>query len=111
MRECLRTLKQNHKIAFNTLLTFAKNVATNLNEEKFIKIRLTNANFQVQFVKLFYLFMSFGKLKGGIEFLELCGFEKIEGGELPREKVDVAVLHSARNELNNAMNNPFFRYL
>ncbi|KAK6122880.1 hypothetical protein DH2020_043406 [Rehmannia glutinosa] len=85
MRECLRTLKQNHKdddakvkTAFNTLLTFAKNVATNPNEEKFRKIRLTNANFQDRV----------GKLKGGIEFLELCGFEKIEGGEflyLPRE--------------------------
>ncbi|PIN11745.1 putative ubiquitin regulatory protein [Handroanthus impetiginosus] len=111
MRECLRTLKQNHKdddakvkTAFNTLLTFAKNVATNPNEEKFRKIRLTNANFQDRV----------GKLKGGVEFLELCGFEKIEGGEflyLPREKVDVAVLHSAGNELNNAINNPFFGVL
>ncbi|CAA0819864.1 ubiquitin-associated (UBA)/TS-N domain-containing protein [Striga hermonthica] len=95
MRECLRTLKQNYKdddakvkTAFNTLLTFAKNVATNPNEEKFHKIRITNANFQERV----------GKLKGGIEFLELCGFEKMEGGEflyLPREKVDIAVLHSA----------------
>ncbi|CAA0819863.1 ubiquitin-associated (UBA)/TS-N domain-containing protein [Striga hermonthica] len=95
MRECLRTLKQNHKdddakvkTAFNTLLTFAKNVATNPNEEKFRKIRITNANFQERV----------GKLKGGIEFLELCGFEKMEGGEflyLPKEKVDIAVLHSA----------------
>ncbi|KAK6122804.1 hypothetical protein DH2020_043447 [Rehmannia glutinosa] len=111
MRECLRTLKQNHKdddakvkTAFNTLLTFAKNVATNPNEEKFRKIRLTNANFQDRV----------GKLKGGIEFLELCGFEKIEGGEflyLPREKVDIAVLHSAGSELNSAINNPFFGVL
>ncbi|KAK6145813.1 hypothetical protein DH2020_019682 [Rehmannia glutinosa] len=111
MRECLRTLKQNHKdddakvkTAFNTLLTFAKNVATNPNEEKFRKIRLTNANFQERV----------GKLKGGIEFLELCGFEKIEGGEflyLPREKVDIAVLHSAGSELNSAINNPFFGVL
>ncbi|KAI3459675.1 hypothetical protein Pfo_016338 [Paulownia fortunei] len=111
MRECLRTIKQNHKdddakvkTAFNTLLTFAKNVATNPNEEKFRKIRLTNANFQDRV----------GKLKGGIEFLELCGFEKIEGGEflyLPREKVDIAVLHSAGSELNSAINNPFFGVL
>ncbi|GFP80677.1 UBX domain-containing protein 6 [Phtheirospermum japonicum] len=111
IRECLRTLKQNHKdddakvkMAFNTLLTFAKNVATNPNEEKFRKIRLTNANFQERV----------GKLKGGIEFLELCGFEKIEGGEflyLPREKVDIPVLHSAGSELNSAINNPFFGVL
>ncbi|GER28780.1 ubiquitin-associated domain-containing family protein [Striga asiatica] len=111
MRECLRTLKQNHKdddakvkMAFNTLLTFAKNVATNPNEEKFRKIRITNANFQERV----------GKLKGGIEFLELCGFEKMEGGEflyLSREKVDIAVLHSAGSELNSAINNPFFGVL
>lgn len=111
MRECLRSIKQNHKdddgkvkTAFNTLLTFAKNVATNPNEEKFRKIRLTNANFQNRV----------GNLKGGIEFLELCGFEKIDGGEflyLPKEKVDIAVLHSAGSELNNAINNPFFGVL
>ncbi|KAG6423002.1 hypothetical protein SASPL_113385 [Salvia splendens] len=92
------------KTAFNTLLTFAKNVATNPNEEKFRKIRLTNANFQDRV----------GKLKGGVEFLELCGFEKIEGGEflyLPREKVDMPVLHSAGSELNSAINNPFFGVL
>ncbi|CAK9136539.1 unnamed protein product [Ilex paraguariensis] len=55
-----------------------------------------------------------GKLEGGIAFLELCGFEKIEDGEflfLPRDKVDMAVLHSAGNELNNAIKNPFFGVL
>lgn len=36
------------KTAFNTLLTYAKNVATNPNEEKFRKIRLSNAAFQVR---------------------------------------------------------------
>ncbi|KAL3507320.1 hypothetical protein ACH5RR_032702 [Cinchona calisaya] len=111
MRECLRSLKQNHKdddvkvkTAFNTLLTFVKNVATNQNEEKFRKIRLSNAAFQDRV----------GKLKGGIEFLELCGFGKLEGGEflfLPREKVDIAVLNTAGNELNSAINNPFFGVL
>ncbi|KAL2242520.1 chromatin assembly factor 1 subunit A [Sesamum indicum] len=111
MRECLRAIKQNHKdddakvkTAFNTLLTFAKNVATNPNEEKYRKIRVTNPNFQDRV----------GKLKGSIEFLQLCGFEKIEGGEflyLPREKVDIAVLHSAGSELNSAINNPFFGVL
>ncbi|KAL7219849.1 hypothetical protein ACSBR2_012835 [Camellia fascicularis] len=111
MRECLRSLKQDHKddeakvkTAFNTLLTYVKNVATNPNEEKFRKIRLTNATFQARV----------GALKGGIEFLELCGFEKIEGGEflfLPRDKVDRAVLNEAGTELNNAINNPFFGVL
>ncbi|PSS34857.1 Ubiquitin carboxyl-terminal hydrolase [Actinidia chinensis var. chinensis] len=111
MRECLRSLKQNHKddegkvkTAFNTLMTYAKNVATNPNEEKFRKIRVNNATFQARI----------GGLKGGIEFLELCGFEKIEGGEylfLPRDKVDRAVLNSAGTELNNAINNPFFGVL
>ncbi|XP_059277695.1 uncharacterized protein LOC132031813 [Lycium ferocissimum] len=103
MSECLWTIKQNHmddeakvKTAFNTLLTFAKNVATNPDEEKYRKIRLSNALFQDRV----------GKLQGGIEFLELCGFERIEGGEflyLQREKVDMDVLYSAGNELNNAI--------
>ncbi|XP_052188187.1 uncharacterized protein LOC127798682 [Diospyros lotus] len=111
MRECLRSLKQDHKddeakvkTAFNTLLTYVKNVATNPNEEKFRKIRLNNATFQARV----------GSLKGGIEFLELCGFEKMEGGEflfLPRDRVDRAVLNSAGTELNNAINNPFFGVL
>ncbi|THG19383.1 hypothetical protein TEA_000909 [Camellia sinensis var. sinensis] len=111
MRECLRSLKQNHKdneakvkMAFNTLLTYARNVATNTNEEKFRKIRLSNATFQARV----------GALKGGIKFLELCGFKKIDGGEflfLPRDKVDMAVLNSAGTELNSAINNPFFGVL
>ncbi|KAL6971015.1 hypothetical protein U1Q18_030695 [Sarracenia purpurea var. burkii] len=111
MRECLRSLKQNHKgdkakvkTAFNTLLTYVRNVATNPNEEKFRKIRLSNATFQARV----------GALKGGIEFLELCGFEKIEGGEflfLSRDKIDKEVLNSAGSELNSAINNPFFGVL
>ncbi|KAH9649662.1 UBA domain-containing protein [Citrus sinensis] len=137
MRECLRSLKQNHKSAFEsfeyipltcgdhaeypvpaegldddakvkrafqTLLTYIGNVAKNPNEEKFRKIRLSNQTFQDRV----------GALKGGLEFLELCGFEKIEGGEflfLPREKVDMAVLNSAGSELTSAINNPFFGVL
>lgn len=111
MRECLRSLKQNHKDddarvkkAFQTLLTYIGNVAKNPDEEKFRKIRLTNPSFQERV----------GALKGGIEFLELCGFEKIEGGEflfLPREKVEIAVLHSAGSELDSAIKNPFFGVL
>ncbi|XP_044479336.1 chromatin assembly factor 1 subunit A-B-like [Mangifera indica] len=111
MRECLRSLKQNHKDddakvkrAFQTLLTYIGNVAKNPNEEKFRKIRLNNQTFQDRV----------GALKGGIEFIELCGFEKIEGGEflfLPRDKVEMALLNSAGAELNSAINNPFFGVL
>ncbi|KAE8076244.1 hypothetical protein FH972_014907 [Carpinus fangiana] len=111
MRECLRALKQNHKDddakvkrAFQTLLTFAGNVVKNPDEEKFRKIRLSNQSFQERV----------GALRGGIEFLELCGFEKIEGGEflfLARDKVDIAVLNSAGAELDSAIRNPFFGVL
>ncbi|KAJ1426077.1 Zinc finger C2H2-type [Sesbania bispinosa] len=111
MRECLRSLKQNHKEddarvkrAFQTLLTYVGNVARNPSEEKFRKIRLSNQTFQERV----------GALKGGIEFLEICGFEKIEGGEflfLPRDKVEMAVLNSAGSELDSAIKNPFFGVL
>ncbi|XP_077211006.1 ubiquitin-associated (UBA)/TS-N domain-containing protein [Tasmannia lanceolata] len=111
IRDCLRSIKQNHKDddakvkrAFQTLLTYVGNVAKNPDEEKFRKIRLTNASFQDRV----------GSLKGGIEFLELCGFQIIEGGEfmfLPRDKVDMAVLNSAGSELNSAIVNPFFGVL
>ncbi|XP_068645662.1 vicilin-like seed storage protein At2g18540 [Aristolochia californica] len=111
MRDCLRSLKQNHKDedakvkrAFQTLLTYAGNVVKNPGEEKFRKIRLNNPTFHDRV----------GSLKGGIEFLEICGFEKIEGGEflfLPRDKVDVPVLNTAGAELNSAIVNPFFGVL
>ncbi|KAJ9154002.1 hypothetical protein P3X46_027383 [Hevea brasiliensis] len=111
MRECLRIIKQSHKDddakvkrAFQTLLTYIGNVAKNPNEDKYRKIRVNNQTFQDRV----------GSLKGGIEFLELCGFEKIEGDEflfLPRDKVDMAVLNSAGSELNSAINNPFFGVL
>ncbi|OAY55345.1 MAP7 domain-containing protein 2 [Manihot esculenta] len=111
MRECLRTLKQTHKDddakvkrAFETLLTYIGNVAKNPNEEKYRKIRVKNQTFLDRV----------GSLKGGIEFLEICGFEKIEGDEflfLPRDKVEMAVLNSAGSELNSAISNPFFGVL
>ncbi|RVW32412.1 hypothetical protein CK203_109282 [Vitis vinifera] len=54
-----------------------------------------------------------GSLTGGIEFLELCGFERTEDGEflfLPQEKVDMAVLNSAGSVLNSAMTNPSLEF-
>ena len=55
-----------------------------------------------------------GSMKEGIEFLELCGFEKTEGGSflfLPRHKVDMAALNSAGSLLRSALTNPFFGVL
>ncbi|XVF84630.1 hypothetical protein PTKIN_Ptkin17bG0052700 [Pterospermum kingtungense] len=111
MRECLRSLKQNHKDddakvnrAFQTLLTYVGNVARNPDEEKFRKIRLNNQAFQDRV----------GSLKGGVEFFEICGFEKVEGDQflfLSRDMVDMQVLNSAGSELNSAINNPFFGVL
>ncbi|KAG1363440.1 UBX domain-containing protein 1-like [Cocos nucifera] len=108
IRDCLRSLKKNHKDedvrvkrAFQTLLIYVGNVAKNPDEEKFRKIRLSNPTFQDRV----------GSLKGGIRFLELCGFEKLEGDEylyLPRDKVDMVVLKTAGLELNAAITNPFF---
>jgi hypothetical protein len=41
------------KKAFQTMLTYIGNVAQNPNEEKYRKIRLTNATFQVSRVSVF----------------------------------------------------------
>lgn len=53
-------------------------------------------------------------MKGGVEFLELCGFERSEGGEflyLPLDKVNMAALNLAGTELKSAITNPFFGLL
>jgi hypothetical protein len=54
-----------------------------------------------------------GSLKGGVEFLQLCGFQRDEGEflVLPRDKVDAMLLNTAGSELNSAINNPFFGVL
>ncbi|KAJ6390038.1 hypothetical protein OIU77_024292 [Salix suchowensis] len=111
LRECLRTLKRSHKddegavkSAFQTLLIYVGNVAKNPDSEKFRKIRVGNPLFQNKV----------GRLRGGIEFLELCGFERIEEDKylfLPRDKVNLAVLNSAGLQIKSAMSNPFFAAL
>ncbi|XP_010929798.1 uncharacterized protein [Elaeis guineensis] len=111
MRDCLRSLKQHQKDedakvkrAFQTLLTYVGNIAKNPDEEKFRKIRVNNPTFQDRV----------GSLHGGIDFLEICGFQKLDNNEflfLPRDKVDMAVLNSAGSELNSAIANPFFGVL
>ncbi|KAL5714202.1 hypothetical protein ACHQM5_016194 [Ranunculus cassubicifolius] len=103
MRNILRSLKQNHKDedakvkrAFQTLFTYVCDVARNPDEEKFRKIRLSDPLFHDRV----------GSFKEGIDFLELCGFGKIEDGVflfLARDKVDDAVLNSAGSALNSAI--------
>ncbi|CAK8560167.1 unnamed protein product [Lathyrus sativus] len=109
LRECLRSLKREHKgenarvrRAFETLLVYIGNVVKNPNEEKFRKIRLSNSLFQDRV----------GSLNGGMEFLELCGFERTNGFlYLPSEKIDMGLLSSAGFVLNSAITNPFFGLL
>nr|POE86079.1 hypothetical protein CFP56_02446 [Quercus suber] len=55
-----------------------------------------------------------GNLRGGMEFLELYGFERTEGDEslyLPDDKVDMEILNTVGSELKSAMTNPFFGIL
>lgn len=100
-------------------------------EEKFRRLRLSNPKFHVSFpnqnylnlllVSCFLIAVLFcsekervGCLKGGVEFLELCGFEWIDGDRylfLPRAKVDMEALRSAGLELHSALTNPFFGLL
>lgn len=111
MMDCLRSLKRNHKDndtkvrrAFQTLLVYVRNVVKNPEEEKIRKVRISNPAFQERL----------GNMKEGTEFLELCGFERVEGGKflfLPRDKVDLEVLKSAGTALDTAITNPFFGLL
>eukprot|EP00245_Coleochaete_scutata_P014326 TRINITY_DN6061_c0_g1_i1.p1 TRINITY_DN6061_c0_g1~~TRINITY_DN6061_c0_g1_i1.p1 ORF type:complete len:413 (+),score=101.42 TRINITY_DN6061_c0_g1_i1:64-1302(+) len=111
MRSTLRTLKQTHKgddaqvkRAFETLLTYIGNVARSPGEEKFRKIRLTNATFKDRV----------GKFEEGLTFLKLCGFESDSTGEffvLAQDKVDMVLLNTAGSELDSAIKNPFFGVL
>ncbi|KAF4370267.1 hypothetical protein G4B88_012951 [Cannabis sativa] len=106
MSECLRSLKRNHmdneakvRRAFQTLLTYVGNVARDPNQEKFRKIRMSNPKFQERI----------GGMKEGVEFLELCGFERREEFlYLDSEKVNMALLNSAGSLLKSAITNPFF---
>ncbi|GLT28173.1 hypothetical protein SLA2020_031240 [Shorea laevis] len=105
---CLRSLRRNYKDydakvqrAFHLLLFYVKNVVNNPHEEKYRRIRLSNPYFNEWI----------GALIGGVEFLELCGFERSKGNEflvLPREKTDMAILNSALSVLVFAITTPFF---
>ncbi|KAI3678701.1 hypothetical protein L6452_38004 [Arctium lappa] len=111
MRNCLRSLRRNNKDddikvkrAFETLLIYIGNVARDPEENKFRKIRMSNPSFKERV----------GIFEQGIKFLELCGFEQVEGGKylvLPRGRFDMAEFKSAGNELQSAITNPFFGLL
>ncbi|XP_060181307.1 uncharacterized protein LOC132610914 [Lycium barbarum] len=111
LRECLRSLRRQHKEedakvqrAFKSLLVYVRNIISNPDEPKFRKIRLSNPAFQARV----------GIFKEGLQFLELCGFERVRGGDflvLRRDKIDMAVLRSAGMVLNSAITNPFFGLL
>ncbi|XP_055813004.1 uncharacterized protein LOC129882646 isoform X4 [Solanum dulcamara] len=111
LMECLRSLRRQHKEedakvqrAYNTLLVYVRNIVSNPDDGKFRKIRLSNPAFQARV----------GIFKEGVQFLELCGFERVEEGDflvLRKEKADMAVLRSAGMVLHSAITNPFFGLL
>ncbi|GJN15662.1 hypothetical protein PR202_gb02598 [Eleusine coracana subsp. coracana] len=111
LRDCLRTLKRNHKDdsirvtrAFQILLKIIGNIVKNPEEERFRRIRLSNPVFEDRV----------GNLQGGLEFLELCGFKRLRASGylvMPREKVDMALLNAAGVEIASAMENPYFGLL
>lgn len=55
-----------------------------------------------------------GKFKQGVEFLENCGFVKLEEGKflvLPIDNVDIHLLKASSSLLHSAIMNPFFGLL
>ncbi|KAF8105630.1 hypothetical protein N665_0157s0198 [Sinapis alba] len=112
LRECLRSLRRNHKEedprtmrrVFETLLMIVRNAAKNQDEEKYRRIRLTNHLFQERV----------GRFKEGVEFMELCGFKREEGSEflsLAEHDTDISRLRDAAFQLQSAVTNPFFGLL
>lgn len=111
MRQLLVDMKKSHpgqdegvKTAFQTLLKFVTNVGMRPEEDKFRTIKLTNAAVQQRV----------GAFHGAVEFLEVCGFQKSAAGDvlhMPVEAVDRLVLEAAAENLNSALNNPFFGVL
>ncbi|KAK1351815.1 UBA domain-containing protein [Heracleum sosnowskyi] len=108
MSECLRSLRRKNKHdeagvkkSFQTLLYYVRNVTKDPDEERFRRIRLSNPNFVDRV----------GCFKEGIDFLELCGFERIEGDKflcLHRDKFEVETFRSAEAQLESAITSPFF---
>lgn len=111
MRDRLVEMKKTHaneddrvKTCWQTLFKLCANVANNPTEDKFRRIKLTNAAIQQRVTSL----------TGAVEFLELCGFQKDADGEsmvMPEDKVNPLLLQAAGEQLHSAMNNPFFGIL
>ena len=105
LRACLVQVKKEHgegsAACFQTLLKYAGNIAGAPAEEKFRRIKKTNAAFSQRVAAV-----------GGDAFLRALGFE--DDGDflfLPGDSVDRAALQAAGAELSSAISNPFFGVL
>ena len=111
LRAALVEMKKAHggegdrfAVACKTLLTYVGNIAGAPAEEKFRKIRISNAAFQQRV----------GGLAGGLRFLRELGFEDEPTGEflvLPADKAGALFMNAAGAEINSALTNPFFGVL
>jgi len=104
MKRAIADAPEKHKTAFETLMKLVGNVAQAPDEEKYRRIRLTNATFQQRVASI----------DGGVRFLNIVGFVADASGEfldIPRSSVNIAVLNAAGAELHNALENPFFGVL
>lgn len=83
-------------------LTLPWPVVQDPKEDKFRKIRVSNAAFQSRVASM----------SGALKFLELIGFHKEDDSlVMPAEKATTETLNAAGGELNNACTNPFFGVL
>ncbi|KAL4429552.1 hypothetical protein ABPG77_008601 [Micractinium sp. CCAP 211/92] len=111
MRGLLVDMKKAHpgqddalKTCWQTLLKMCGNVYNSPGEDKFRRVRLTNPAIQ-QRVAAF---------TGAVDFLLLAGFQRDDSGEgleMPADKVNKLVLEVAEEQLNSALNNPYFGVL
>jgi hypothetical protein len=110
MRLLLVDLKKAHpgqeegvKTCFATLARFVANVAAAPADPKFRRIKLTNPA----------VAQRVGAFTGAVQFLELAGFAREQGGEglEMAGEPDRMVLEAAGENLSSALNNPFFGML
>ncbi|KAI3435819.1 hypothetical protein D9Q98_001877 [Chlorella vulgaris] len=109
MRRQLVEMKKAHpgqeeavKVCWNTLLKMCGNVYTHPGEEKYRRVRLTNPAIQARVAAF----------TGAVAFLQLAGFQPDgDNLEMPADRVDRAVLEVAGEQLQSAINNPFFGVL
>lgn len=108
LRDTLVAMKKAHPgqedalhTCWRTLGRMVANVGGNPGEEKFRKVRLGNPAIAQRVVAF----------EGAVAFLEQCGFVLDAGGEvleLPACAVDLSLLQAAAEQLDSAINNPFF---